>query len=108
MILDVSGSVTLNASGRGVVVMQTETQRQQWRVQNIAVSGTSALDVNAKVYFGTEAPQNYIGGTNSGNNDSIPCDVQMDPSKVLTIVWENGTPGARQTASLVGTFLVAR
>lgn len=107
-ILDVAASVVLNAAGRGVVTMQTETQSQRWKVQNVAVSGGSALDVNAKVYFGTESPQNYVGGTNSGNNDNIPCDVTMDPNKVLTIVWENGTPGARQTASLIGTFLVAR
>lgn len=107
-ILDVAGSVVLDATGRGVVVLQTETQRQQWKVSNIAVSGTSALDVDCKVYFGTESPQNYVGGTQQGNNDNLPCDVTMDPSKVLTIVWSSGTPGARQTASLVGTYLVAR
>lgn len=107
-ILDVGASVALDATGRGVVVFQTETPRQQWRVQNVAVSGTSALDVDAKVYFGTEAPGNYVGGTNQGNNDNLPCDVTMDPSKVLTIVWSGGTPGARQTASLIGSYLVAR
>lgn len=107
-ILDVDASVVLDASGRGVVVIQTETPRQLWQVNNVAVSGTSALDVDAKVYFGSETPKNYVGGTNQGNNDNIPCNVLMYPNKVLTIVWSGGTPGARQTASLIGTYKVAR
>lgn len=107
-ILDESASVVLSAAGYGLVVLQTLTPRQRWQIANVSVSGTSVDDTVCRVYFGTVSPGNQVAASQSGNQDNVPCDITLYPNQRLTVEWMNGTPGARQTASLVGTYDVAR
>lgn len=106
--LDESASVVLSASGAGSLTIGPTTPRTRWKITNAAVSGTSSADTTANLYLGPASPANLIGGTYSGNQDSIGIDLELFPGQILTAVWTGGTAGARQTLSIYGSFDVAR
>jgi hypothetical protein len=102
--LDEGKTGTFDASGRAVVTIGPLTPSSRWRTSNVAVSSTSTVDTECRVYLGSEAPQNLLGGTFSGNRDSIGAAVTLYPGSVLSCVWINGTPGATAAVSVYGVL----
>lgn len=102
--LDEGAGGTLNAAGRAVVTIGPRTPSSRWRTSNVAVSTTSTVDTECRLYLGAEAPQNLLGGTFSGNRDQIGAAVTLYPGSVLTAVWTGGTPGATATVSVYGVL----
>jgi hypothetical protein len=106
--LDEGKTGTIGADGRAVVTIGPNTPSSRWVVRNIAVSSTSAIDTECRVYYGNEAPQNLIAGTFSGNRDNVGVGLGLNPGSVLTAVWENGFPGATVSVSVYGDLNVDR
>lgn len=106
--LDEGKTGTIGADGRAVITIGPLTPSSRWRTSNVAVSTTSAVDTECRLYLGNEAPQNLLGGTFSGNRDQIGAAVTLYPGSVLTAVWANGTPGATASVSVYGALDVDR
>lgn len=105
--LDKQGSVTLNASGYGVVTLQPEGFRE-WVVTAINVRTDQAPTT-------TPVPQctvyrDGIGGqiiaqTWTGNRATAGGSPEtVQPSQHLVVEWTNGVPGSRATVYLSGTM----
>lgn len=103
--LDESESGTLDAAGSATVRIGP-VRAQTWTVTNVAVSSTSTLDTQARVYRGAATPGQLLAGTYSGNQDNAPLSEPLQPGQRLTVAWVGGTPGARVTVSVSGTMQV--
>lgn len=96
------GTVTLNASGTGLVDLEVPTL-QTWRITKIAVSTTTnVLEPIAYTYIGAESPANLLGGTYTGSNDSSDEDQTVMPGQHILCRWTGGDVGAKATLSLFG------
>jgi hypothetical protein len=104
--LQVSGQVTLDGSGNGQVQLGPTLAGTSWSPSNVGilVAPVSQTVVSVfKVYNGAPQPQNFIGGTYTGDSNSSAITVpDMHPGAVLTGVWSGGNPGARATMTVTG------
>lgn len=105
--LDEQESVTLNASGYGIVTFQPPGYRT-WTVTAINVltdQGATVTPVpRCKAYLGglggRVIAQTWMGnGATAGGSPE-----QVQPSQQLVIEWTGGVPGTRATAYLSGTM----
>lgn len=104
--LDEQGSVTLDATGYGLVVLQPDSFRT-WTVTTINVRTDQAPTV-------TPVPQCtvYRGGTGGpivaqtwmGNRATATGHEVVQPSEPLVTEWTNGVPGSRATVYVTGTM----
>lgn len=107
--LDVSATVTLNASGAGTVRLGPRSLLQVWNVTNCAVKVSSnTLEPVATVYLGNAQPGNQLDATQSGSLDSTNLDVTLRSGNVITVAWTGGDAGAVATASLYGNIHTGR
>ncbi len=102
--LDEGISGTLNAAGSCTLSLAPKTQRQRWKVANVAISGTGDQDLDAVVYVAGRR----VAGTFSGNNENVPMSATLTPGQSITVQWTGGTPGAGVRMDLVGSYDVAR
>lgn len=105
--LDEQGSVTLNASGYGLVTLQPDSFRN-WTVTSINVrtdQGTTVTPVpQCTVYLGGLGGR-IIAQTWMGNRATAGGSPEaVQPSQQLVIEWTNGVPGSRATVYLSGTM----
>lgn len=120
-----SGTVTLNASGQGVLNFSTDNSNQRWEVTAVMVStnqpGTATtvpvatLALNTPV-IGTASPGNQRGSSWSGNSDTFAQGIlPVGPMDTLNVLWAppNGVSGAPlsgvlATAVVTGTKYTRR
>jgi hypothetical protein len=104
--LQVSGSVTLDGSGNGTVQLGPQIAGVSWQPTAagvlVAPASTSVVSL-FKLYLGQAQPQNFIGGSYSGDSNSAGLAVTLYPGQVITGVWTGGNPGATATLTLSGT-----
>jgi hypothetical protein len=110
LVLDAYGSVTLNASGYGVVVLTPEGFRT-WSVTGINVrtdqSVTATPIPQCTVYLGSVGPGQIVAQTWTGNRGSAGgSPVTVQPSQPLITEWTGGIPGSLATVSLYGTMIM--
>lgn len=100
--LNAFGTVTLNASGSGLVDIQVPTL-QTWNVTRLGVLTTSnTSEPTAKVYVDSEGPGNFLSGTYTGSNDSSDEQQMLMPGQHLLCRWTGGDPTAQATLSVFG------
>lgn len=105
--LDAFGTVTLSASGGGVVTLQPAAFRT-WTVTAINVytdQGPAETPFPQCIVYlgergGQRITQTYMG--NQATAGGSPVIVQ--PSQKLVVEWLNGKPGSRATVWLYGTM----
>ena len=106
MVLNEAASVLLDSSGNGSLRIGPQKTGVRWKVANVAVFTSTANKVPvAKVFLGPESPNNLLGGSFSGSNDSFGPDVNLGPGQFITVKWEGGDSGATATASLYGELI---
>jgi hypothetical protein len=104
--LDEQASGTVAADGTCEVTIGP-ISRQTWTVQMVSVScSSSASSPTAKLYLGPSKQGRYIAGTYDGINDNMPCNVDLPQGARITVVWEDGDPGARCLVGVLGTMKV--
>lgn len=122
--LKVSGSVTLNASGNGVLSFSPDHANQRWVVKRVVVGTNQAatavlipyatLGLNA-TSLGTMSPGNNLGATASGNQDVFAGNQDVGPCDFLSVLFYPppgqagaGLSGVIATAVLTGTKFTRR
>lgn len=105
--LDETLSVTLNASGYGIVTFQPDSFRN-WTVTAINVDTNQAITATpiprCKVYLGGLGGR-VVAQTWNGNGDTASgSPVLVQPSQQLVVEWTGGVAGSRATAYLDGTM----
>lgn len=106
--LNKGGQVTLNASGTGTVKLGPTQYGQRWKVTNVAVATSTAVNVpECRIYLGPPAATSMLGGSFSGNQDTASTQVELLPGQYLTAVWTGGDSGAVATLSLYGTRVIS-
>lgn len=107
LVLDASGSVTLDATGHGVVLLAPEAFRT-WVVSAINVRTDQAVTQvpvpQCTVYLGSVGDGQIIAQTWMGNRSTASGNTLVQPSQPLIVEWTNGVVGSRATASLYGTM----
>lgn len=99
--LDEVANTVLNGAGNGSVTLSPATSRQVWNVTNVAVSGSSSVNIpTAVVSLGST----NLGGTYSGTNDSDDVSVTVWPGQQLKVTWTGGDAGASASAYVYGTI----
>jgi len=104
--LQVSASVVLDGSGNGSVQLGPQIAGTSWQpaAAGVLVSPVSTSVVSQfKLYLGAAQPQNFIGGSYTGDSNSAGLAVTLYPGQVLTGAWTGGNPGATATLTLSGT-----
>ncbi|MFB7137425.1 hypothetical protein ACFCZY_38580 [Streptomyces sp. NPDC056237] len=105
-VLDASGSVTLDASGHGVVQLAPESFRT-WLVttNNVATTQdpTQTPVPQVRVFLGGVGGQR-VAQSWMGNQSTATGSTLVQPSQPLVIEWVNGVPGSVATAWLYGTM----
>lgn len=113
-LLKVSGQVTLDSSGRGVLTFDPQNARQRWDVRQVVVTTNQnatatvvpvvTLAVNT-VTFATMAPGNQRGATWNGNQETFTGSEHVGPCDFFTVLF---TPPAGQSgAPLSGVIATA-
>lgn len=110
-LLKKSGSVTLNASGQGVLTFDPDNANQRWEVEGVVnftnqaatatVIPVATVAVNS-VTFATLSAGNQRGATWSGNQDVFRGLVPVGPVDFLTILF---SPPAGATAGQIATLV---
>ena len=104
--LQVSASVVLDGSGNGSVQLGPQIAGTSWQpaAAGVLVAPVSSAVVSQfKLYLGQPQPQNFLGGSYTGDNNSAGLSVTLYPGQVITGVWTGGNPGATATLTLSGT-----
>jgi hypothetical protein len=104
--LQVSVSVVLDGSGNGTVQAGPQVAGVSWQpaAAGVLVSPVSTTVVSLfKLYLGQAQPQNFLGGSYTGDNNSAGLAVTLYPGQVITGTWTGGNPGATATLTLSGT-----
>ena len=103
-----SDGVVLDGSGNGQVSFVIDNTNVRWIIDQVNVA-TSQPDNSipvprGDVYLNQVAPQNWEGGTSSGNRDIATGRSILYAGDVLYVVWTGGRPGDTATAIIRGTF----
>jgi hypothetical protein len=114
--LKVSGQVTLDAQGNGVLTFDPDNARQRWEATSVVV--TTDQDANATtipvvtlalnaVTLQTSSPGNSRGSTWSGNQDTFTGLTRVGPCDFLSVLF-SPPPGQDPTelAGVVATAIV--
>lgn len=103
--LQASGSVTLDASGNGRVILGPNIPGVAWTPSGgTCQTSTGVLTPVFNVYLNSVSPGNNQGGSQTGNNDSFVMDgVTLYTGMTLIGVWTGGDSGATGTFNLSGS-----
>lgn len=99
-----SGNVTLDANGNGSITLGPERGGERWRVTRIAVTCTSVLQSEVRIYRNIVSSQTRLFGSQAGNDDVASGDPPIDipTGGRIVVEWAGGTPGSVGTAVLEG------
>lgn len=108
-----SGSVTLDATGAGVITFDPDNARQRWVVDQVVVSTNQAPSSTpvpiATVYVNdVSSPGNSQGSTWAGSRDTFTGTTEIGPCDFLAVHFTGGIPGVTATAVLSGTKYTRR
>jgi hypothetical protein len=115
--LKVSGSVTLNASGNGVITFSSDHANQRWVISRVVVATNQAATATTIPYatlglnttaMSTMSAGNNLGVTASGNQDVFSGQLDIGPVDFLAVLFapppgQSGAPLAGVIASAVLT-----
>ena len=103
-----SASVTLDANGNGQVTFAIDNTNVRWILDYVKVltnqAATATPVPQANTYKNQVQPQNWEGGTYSGNLDIASGRTILYEGDTLFVVWSGGIPGSVATAVIDGTF----
>jgi hypothetical protein len=106
-VLDTYRTITLDASGDGVAVLQPESFRT-WTITSINVrtsQGPTETPIpQCTVYLGSLDVGNIVAQTWCGSRAPASGRLVVQPSQPLFVQWENGIPGSTATVSLYGSM----
>lgn len=100
-----SGQVTLNGSGNGQVTLGPSIPGDSWNPSGGAclVSSDNATP-QFQCYLNVVGPGTFIGGSQTGNNDTCAVGgLTLYTGMAIIGVWTGGDPGATATFNLSGT-----
>lgn len=105
-LLRQAGSVTLDASGNGVIILQPSGSRQRWEVTSVVVSTNQAATATTvpvatvalnTISAATLSQSNNYGATWSGNQDVFQGTMQVGAADFLSVIF-SPPPGNAGTA----------
>jgi hypothetical protein len=101
-------NITLDANGNGTVQIGPGITGVAWIITQMATFTTSVENNPVfNTYLGDPIPQNFIGGTMSGNNDcNTGINILLNNGQYITGQWVGGDPGATATFTVNGTQTV--
>lgn len=103
--LDAIGSVTLDASGNGSVVLRPSNAHESWTITSTVVrTRTAVLNPVCQTFVGSSG---VMGGqavdtTYTGNNDSSDTIIEVNEGSFLTVVWTGGDVGTLASVACRG------
>lgn len=105
LTLATGATITLDGNGDGVAQLGPQAAGVVWTVNQAACATTSsASNPVFNLYLGDPNPDNFIGGSFSGNNDATDLPgIVLQPGQYFTGTWDGGDPGAIATLSIFGT-----
>jgi hypothetical protein len=109
--LDETGSVVLDASGNGTVVLRPSNAHERWVITTTVVRVNSGTNIPSCVtYAGSSG---VTGGTPvdttvTGNGDSSDTRVEINPGSFFTVVWTGGDVGATASVTVTGKRIQRR
>lgn len=114
--LKTGGSVVLDGSGNGAVILLPDNAWQSWSVERATVrtnqSPTTTPFPQCELFLGTAAiPSDSQGATASGHNDVFDPSggpIGIGPADALTFIWSAGVPGSIATVVVTGTKTTRR
>lgn len=78
-----------------------------WKISTAAVSVTTdVLTPICKLYVGSIAPGNLIGGTYSGQQDSTDLNITLHSGQFLIADWDGADVGSWATLSVFGEMTI--
>lgn len=101
-------NVTLDENGNGTLQIGPNIPGVTWAVTQMACFTTSTENNPVfNTYLGSPIPQNFIGGTFSGNNDcNTGISIPLATGQYITGQWVGGDAGATGTFTVNGTQVV--
>jgi hypothetical protein len=104
--LDTGGSVILDASGNGAIILRPSNAHQRWLVKNTVVQtnapATSTVVPTCYVYVGGPTTNNAVDSTYTGNQDASDSVYDVPFGSFLTVQWLGGNAGDRASVSISG------
>ena len=105
--LDAIGTVTLDASGNGSVVLRPGNAHESWTITSTVVRQLTTV-VKIPVCQTFVGSSGVLGGqavdtTYTGNNDSSDTLIEVNEGSFLTVVWTGGDVGSQASVSVRGT-----
>lgn len=109
-----SGTVVLNAAGKGTITFDPDSARQRWVVTSVEVTTNQAFNAGTvpTVNLGinsndltTMSDGNRRGATWSGNQDFWTGEIDVGPADFLSVIF--GPPAGQAGTSLVGVICKA-
>lgn len=123
-ILRRSGTVTLDATGNGVVEFTLDNANQRWVITSVVTSTNQSSTATLIPYctgaintytLSTLSPANQFGTTYSGNNDTFYGALDVSPTDQFCVLYypppgQSGATlsGVKATAIIRGTFYTRR
>ena len=105
--IQMSGTVLLDGSGNGSVVLGPVVVREYWTLTLASVSvSTSVLEATATLYLGLGLTAGRrITGTATGSSGDTAglANLEVQPGQSIIAVFKGGDPGATANLSIVGT-----
>lgn len=104
--LDAIGTVVLDASGNGTVVLRPGNAHESWTITSTVVRTVTAVkNPVCQTFVGSSG---VVGGqavdtTYTGNNDSSDTKIEVNEGSFLTVVWTGGDVGTQASVSVRGT-----
>lgn len=95
-LLDVSANTIIDSAGNGTVVIGPATYGQSWSISLITVQCSSVSPSQFRLYRNSALPQNLIGSTYNGNQDSDTSDSipDLQYGERLVGVWSVADSGS--------------
>lgn len=109
-----SGSVQLDATGKGVIEFSLDNASQRWAIASV-VTSTNQSATATLIPYATGAlntydismlgPSNQFGTTYSGNNDTFYGGIDVSPTDTFCVLYY--PPPGQDGSSLAGVIAVA-
>lgn len=74
----------------------------RWHIKLINVTTASSTQTRCTVYRGEVNPRNQLDYTKTGNGDTSPTDITVQPGEYVTVQWTFGTVGAIAVVRIEG------
>jgi hypothetical protein len=106
--LSQTASVTLGASGSGMVIMGPSLPRTTWQPVScvISTSSNNSGTTEFALYQNLVGESTVLGGSLTGSDDTATLNMTLYPGQTLVGVWSGGDDGATATLTIYGTQTV--